>query len=303
VLGLAAHAATVTPATAPAAQAPAVEPVPGTDAALAAADHAAAERAHGPHILRQPDGVEPPKGAPRGLPKGMQPQEVADRIAAALLAGTGPILLLVPGTLGTEYQTSMLALGRAALKMPPGELPSIASIPYDNGIADIATRYFGKGGKPDMNVLSLVLHRLQRVAGSRPILLAGESQGAWLIADTLRTEPELAKLVTRVAMFANPGFAKVPATIGGGTGQPAAATGIVQWRHIDDVVPNLFAGVFTKPVLGGFEQAFQGLFATGHYHYTPHHYDRYAPSAAQWLLEGIRPKVTQLASTDPLPAA
>jgi PAS domain S-box-containing protein len=46
------------------------------------------------------------------------------------------------------------------------------------------TRVLKIGVSPDKNVLSLVLHRLAAVAKDRPILLAGESQGAWLIADT-----------------------------------------------------------------------------------------------------------------------
>lgn len=230
----------------------------------------------------------------------MSPVEAADRIVAALLAGTGPILLLVPGTLGTEYQTSMLALGRASLRLAGTRPLCVASIPYSNGIGDIVTRFLHLATKPDENVLSLVLRRLRRFAPDREVYLAGESQGAWLVADTLRAEPDLAAGVTRIAMFAKPGFVTSPSGVGGAADATTGARGIVEWRHDDDVVPNLFSGIGTA-VLGAVGKSLAGLVTTGAYHYKPHHYDRYGATAASWLLDGIRPTRTSLMSTDPLP--
>ena len=279
---------------------PAVQPVPGTEAAARAAEQAtrAAARAATarPHIVLDPDLASRPPEPRRGIPAGMSPAEVADQIVATVVQGAGPILLVVPGTLGTHYQTSMLAAARRFARDASGPT-SIASIPYPNGIVDIATRTLRIGIGPEQNVLALVLRRLRDAAPHRPILLAGESQGAWLIADTLRQDASLAAAVTRVLMFAKPGFVALPASIGsartGASLLPANASGVdgvLEFRHTDDIVPSLFTRLRPR-VLGGFFAMVVSALAGGSPGYTPHHYDWHDAEGARWLLEGIAPEL------------
>jgi hypothetical protein len=238
-----------------------------------------------------PDLATRPKEPKQGLPPGMPASEVADRIVATLLAGSGPILLVVPGTLGTLYQTSMLATARAVARQAKGPT-SIAAIPYPNGVLDIVTRALKIGIGPDQNVLAHVIKKLRAAAPHRPILLAGESQGAWLIADTLAQDPSLAAAVTRVALMAKPGFVQLPSSIGtarlGASMLPATASGvngIVEFRHTDDIVPSLFSRLGPH-VFSGYVTS---LLAGRGFEYLPHHYDWHDEEAARWLLEGIRP--------------
>lgn len=278
-----------------------VQPVVGTIAAVEAEQTQELAAHHAPHILEQV-GTEPPKGSPRGIPHGMSPTEAADRIVAQLLQGTGPIVLLVSGTLGVEYQTSMLAIGRSVLKLSnTSNAPTVASIPYDNGIGDIVSRTMGKGENPSANVLSLVLHKLKKLAANRPVYIAGESQGSWMVSDTLRKEPELAAFVSRVAIFSKPGFVPLPMSVGSAAeGAVDGARGLVEWRQTDDIVPALFKGI-NASVVGSIKSALAGLVKTGKYEYPQHHYERFADDAARWLLYGVKPAVTQLPSTQPLP--
>lgn len=220
--------------------------------------------------------------------------EVADRIVAKLLEGSGPILLVVPGTLGGLYQTSMLATARAFARMSKGPT-SIAAIPYPNGIGDIVTRFAHIGTGPEDNVLAHVLRKLHAAAPHRAILLAGESQGAWLIGDTLRQDPALAAAVTRLVVFAKPGFVDLPESIG--TARLGAAMlpenvsrvdGILEFRHTDDIVPSLFSRLRPR-VLTGFIDGLKAAMTGGAFGYAPHHYDWHDQEAAQWLLEGIAP--------------
>ena len=227
----------------------------------------------------------------RGLPSGMSASEAADRIVAVLLQGTGPILLTVPGTLGGLYQTSMLATARAVARMATGSV-SIAAIPYPNGVFDIVTRYFRIGVAPEDNVLAHVLRKLRAAAPHRPVLLAGESQGAWLIADTLREDPALAAAVTRVVLFAKPGFVEMPDSIGTarmGAGMLPGTSrdidGVVSFAHTDDIVPSLFRHLGPH-VLRGYVDS---LMAGKGFAYTPHHYDWHDDEAARWLLDGVPP--------------
>lgn len=273
---------------------PIVSPVPGTAAAEAAQAAALREARARPHILLDPSLATRPKGPPTERPTGVEPAEIADRIVAKLLEGSGPILLCVPGTLGSSYETSMLAAARAFVKAADGPV-SVASIPYRNGILDAVTRYLQIGVGADTNVLALVLDRLRQLAPGRPILLTGESQGAWLIADTLRADPKLAATVTRIALFAKPGFVQLPAAIGSarsGAGMLSptspADTGIVDWRHTDDIVGGLFGGLGSD-VLLGYVAAIKGWRSTGEFEYVPHHYETHGDEAARWLLHGIRP--------------
>jgi hypothetical protein len=276
--------------------APAVQPVPGTESAARAAEQAAkAAKAAAnarPHVVLDPDlASRPETPKQRGLPPGMSASEVADSIVATLLKGTGPILLAVPGTLGGLYQTSMLATTRAFARMAKGSV-SNAAIPYPNGVLECVTRYFRIGISPDQNVLAHVIKKLREAAPHRPILLAGESQGAWLIADTLHQDPSLAAAVTRVVLMAKPGFVEMPASIGtarlGASMLPANVSGvegILEFRHTDDIVPALFRRLGPH-VLKGYVDS---LLAGRGFEYNPHHYDWHDEEAARFLLDGIAP--------------
>jgi hypothetical protein len=251
-----------------------------------------------PHKLLDPDLEHRPAGPHDRVPAGMSVAEAADRIVAKLLQGSGPILLCVPGTLGGAYETSMLALARAFVRTAGGPV-SVSSIPYPNGAIDCVTRYLHIGTGEDQNLLAQVLKRLRQLAPQRPVVLAGESQGAWLIADTLNADPTLAAMVSRVVTFALPGFVHMPASIGsarqGAATLRGGATGDVEYRHTDDIVPSLFGrlhpGVFT-PYL-------QSLLAGRGLAYPPHHYDWHGEEAARWLALGERPTSSLVhASTD-----
>ena len=221
----------------------------------------------------------------------MRAADVADRIVEVLLRGSGPILLVVPGTLGGHFETSMLATARAFVRQAHGPV-SISSIPYSNGVLDCVTRYFGLDTALEDNVLAHVIRRLRAAAPHRPILLAGESQGAWMIADTLRQDPTLGAAVTRIALMAKPGFVQLPASIGSarlgaamlpGTG--AGTPGILTFGHTDDIVPNLFGGLGLR-VLDGYVNS---LLAGRGFEYPPHHYDWHGEEAARWLLDAVAP--------------
>jgi hypothetical protein len=259
-----------------------------------------------PHILLDPDLTTRPLDQMRDLPK-MSAGEQADRICAVLLRGTGPILLCLPGTASGGYQTAMLSTARAFIELAGDSSVSIATLPYPNGPLDVFTRLVGFHADGDYDVLEQVLLRLKKYAGGRPILLTGESQGAWVIADTLRRHPDLAGIVTRVAMFAKPGFVRMPGAIGQArhgaamlraTGSRFSdATGIVEFRHIDDIVPSLFTRMGSAVAKGEFE-AVRRLLQTGHYVYPPHHYEMHGEDAARWLYLGERPQVTvQMSAT------
>lgn len=270
---------------------PAVQPVPGTAAAEQAKEAAARAARQRPHVLLDPDLASRPSAPSAGMPTGMSPGEIADRIVAKLLEGTGPILLCVPGTLGAAYQSSMLATARSFVRSASGPV-SVASIPYPNGVVNVVTRFLGIGGEAADNVLALVLQRLRHAAPGRPILLTGESQGAWLIAETLRADPELAAAVTRVALFAKPGFVALPAGVGaaraGAAMLPAAAdaaTGILEFRHTDDIVPSLFHRLGSTVAMG-YVDAIGAWRRTGTFDYPPHHYDLHGDEATRWLLLG-----------------
>lgn len=253
-----------------------------------------------PHILLDPDLTTRPLDQMRDLPK-MSVGEQADRICAVLLQGTGPILLCLPGTASGGYQTAMLSTARAFIQLAGDTSVSIATLPYPNGPQDILTRFFGFHTDGEYDILEQVLIRLRKYAGGRPILLTGESQGAWVIAQTLQRHPDLAGIVTRVAMFAKPGFVDMPASIGAArhgaamlraTGSRFSdATGIVEFRHIDDIVPSLFNRMGASVFQGEFA-ALRRLLQTGHYTYPPHHYEMHGMDAARWLYLGEQPKVT-----------
>jgi hypothetical protein len=277
---------------------PAVQPVPGTDAARPTTKSRSKAGTARPHVLLDPDpATRPRERKPIGLVPGMSPDEHADRIAAVLLRGSGPILLCVPGTIGGAFDSTMYAAARAFVKQANGPV-SVSSIPYPNGIFDAATRFLGLSRKPADNVLALVLRRLIAANTGRPILLAGESQGSWLIADTLKAEPQLAAAVTRVAFVSKPAFVPMPAAVGSARqgasmlpGTVAGHTGVVEWRHTDDIVPSLFHRLGPK-VAGGYVESLSGWLATGRFRYAPHHYEPHGDDIAAWLLRAERPDVT-----------
>ena len=271
-----------------------VKAVPGTAAARAEANAKQIIAGTRPHVLLDPDLASRPVEPKITVPKGLSPQVIADKIVAQILQGTGPILLCVPGTLGAAYETSMLSTARQLVKQAGDQPVSVASIPYPNNVVNVVTRFLKIGTNPDANVLVHVLRKLKAAAPHRPILLTGESLGAWLIAQTLHDSPELAAAVTRVVLFAKPGFVKLPTAVG--TARLGAATlpgtpqgnGIVEWRHTDDIVPNLFSHLGLT-VAGGFATSINGWLETGEYEYLPHHYDAHGAEAAAWLLRAVAP--------------
>lgn len=286
------------PATGPAGAVPVAVPVPGTAAAETAAAQARLRARTTPtHVLLEPALTEHPERPRDHLPEGMSPAEAADRIVAALLQGSGPILLCVPGTYGGAYQSSMLVTARSVVRHAGGPV-SISSIPYPNGVRDILTRFLRVGERgEEQNVLALVLRRLRAAAPHRPILLAGESQGAWLIADTLRADPTLAAAVTRIVVFAKPGFVDMPEAIGGARmgasmlpGTASGIRGVLEFRHTDDVVPSLFS----KLHLGVLTPYLDSLASGRGFDYRPHHYDWHGDEAAAWLLRGTPPATSEV---------
>lgn len=273
-------------------------PGEGEDLSSIAPTDALLARAHArpAHVLLERDLELATATGTRGVPAGMSAVEAADRIVAELLKGSGPILLCVPGTLGVTWQSSMLATARAVASTASTSV-SIASIPYPNGVQDIITRFLRIGVDPEENVLALVLRKLRAAAPHRPVLLAGESQGAWLIADTLHADPELASAVTRIVVFAKPGFVEMPASIGsarlGAAMIPGTASGIdgvLEFRHTDDIVPSLFHRL--RPALA--MPWIDSLLSGQGFAYPPHHYDWHASEAAQFLLRGTPPAAPEV---------
>lgn len=222
----------------------------------------------------------------------LSPIEIADRIVAQLLAPgeSGPILLCMPGTCSGPFQSTVLEVVRAMRAQYDGAL-SVASIPYPNMVPDVVTRFLGIGTSVDQSILALVIRRLHAAAPQRPILIVSESQGSWVVAHDLRSDPSLAAAVTRVASFSRPGFATLPPAIGQARSAQhllPGESGIQDWRHTDDIVPALFGGLGIEVLKGyfvGIEHALQG----GEFGYQPHHYEAHAAEAARWLLQGIRP--------------
>ncbi len=255
------------------------------------------------HILLQhgaiPDGMLPSTAAMQAL----SPEQQAEKIVRSLMAGSGPILLCMPGTLGPSYQHAIAATARSLIRMHGGPV-SIASMPYPNTVLDNAKRFFARGRPDDNSVLSRVVRTLHKRAPHRPILIVGESQGAWAIAADL-LNPEVARGVTRAVMFAKPGFQRLPEAVaqaGGGAQGLPGPSGLLLINHTDDIVPALFSGL-SLDVAGGFMHALKGLFEHGSYGYRPHHYAEHGAEAARFLLTGRRPTVTTMPSSHaPIPA-
>lgn len=218
--------------------------------------------------------------------------EIADRIIAQLLAPgqSGPILLCMPGTASGPFQSTILAVVKAMRAQLSGPM-SIASIPYPNGVLDVITRFLGIGSGVDQSILALVIRRLHKYAPNRPILIVSESQGSWVVAHDLRTDPTLAAAVTRVASFSRPDFAHLPDAVGqahAGRNLLPGSPGIQDWVHTDDIVPALFNRLGPQ-VLQGYAIGLAHRMHGGEFGYAPHHYEAHGAEAARWLLTGVRP--------------
>lgn len=240
------------------------------------------------HVLLG-DVVDPAPTSSAG-PGGLSPSEQANRILASLLPGDGPVLLCLPGTTGAAFQSSMLTTARSFLAEMRGRPAAVVSIPYRNGIGNAVGRFFGVGTRRSQSVLALVIRGLQRHAPHRPILIVGESQGAWLAAQDLH-DPVLAGAVTRVVLFAKPGFQQLPVPIGEavwGASMLPGPTGLLEVRHVDDIVPSLFWRL-GMPVARSYVDSFRAWGQTGEYDYPPHHYGAHGAEAAAFLARGVRP--------------
>jgi hypothetical protein len=236
----------------------------------------------------------------RSGPADMSPQDEAAAILKVVLASTGPVLLCMPGTDGPAWESSMYETARAAVRMYHGQMVAV-SIPYHNAVKDVIRRFFHIGTSSKDSVLALVISGIHAAQPNRPILLAGESQGSWVIGHDLQ-DPQLAADVTRVAVFAKPGFQQAPAAVGAaaaGAHLLPGRPGYIEFRHTDDIVPSLFAHLGLD-VLGGYVMAIRRWFQTGNFEYTPHHYDMHGPEAANYLLNGVMPASLVHSSTDDL---
>ncbi len=245
------------------------------------------------------DRIEPGATSSAGIVSGRTPREQADRILATILNATGPIVLCMPGTLGPAWQSSIYETARLIAHERAGAGPiTIVSIPYKNRVADAVKRAIRIGTDPSESTLALVLQGIEQYGNGRPVYLLGESQGSWVIAHDLQ-DPKLARVVTRVVMYAKPGIQRSPAAVGAqATGKGARSSNqILEIRHTDDIVPSLFSKI-GMDVIHGYALAFRRLFATHDFEYTPHHYDAHAADGAAFLLHGIRPANTVHPSSD-----
>ncbi|MBC7644276.1 MAG: hypothetical protein H7123_04060, partial [Thermoleophilia bacterium] len=251
------------------------------------------------HVLMDTDHEPSKKILSAGSVPGLTPRQQADSIVKSILAGgtEGPVVLCMPGTLGAAWETSILETARAVVQRWHGRGPlAVVSIPYNNGIPDIVKRFLGLANGEDRSVLAMVIRDIHAKAPNRPILLAGESQGSWVIGHDLE-DPELAAAVTRVFMFSKPGFQKSPPTQALGTAAGAVGSarlpghpGLIEMRHTDDIVPSLFSKLGLD-VLTGYVLAFRQMAVDSRHHfgYEPHHYDIHGAEAAAYLLDGIVP--------------
>jgi hypothetical protein len=255
-----------------------------------------------PHALLQTGSVNDIVHRPTSKPK--SDVEEADRIAGALLQGSGPILLCMPGTGGKPYEGVIASTARALIKLHGGAV-SIASIPYGNGAGEIPIRFLSRKKK---TILALVIERLKQYAPNRPILLVGESQGSWAAASDLQ-DPAIAGAVTRGVLFSKPGFQTLPTSVGQATAGAAAVglrggPGLIEIRHSDDIVPSLFNRL-NGSVVGGFLNQVVGGLLRGNPQYPPHKYAVHGDDAAKYLLFGEQPtgKVHPSKLDESMPAA
>lgn len=238
------------------------------------------------HALLQTGSVEDIVHRPTSKPR--SDVEEADRIVGALLQGSGPILLCMPGTGGKPYEGVIASTARSLIKLHGGAV-SIASIPYGNGAGEIPIRFLSRKKK---TILALVIERLKRYAPNRPILLVGESQGSWAAASDLQ-DPMIAGAVTRVVLFSKPGFQQLPGAVGqAATGAASVGLqgdpGLIEIRHNDDIVPSLFNRL-NGSIISSFLSQVVGGALRGNAQYPPHKYAVHGDEAAQYLLFGRQP--------------
>lgn len=105
------------------------------------------------------------------------------------------ITIWVPGT--SEYWIKQRFLDELHRQAPGAH---VTMVPYQ------ATWRFSTSVPDGMAVLKGVLREIARRAPGRPVFLAGESQGSWVISATL-TDPEFAKQVTRTSIWGHPAAA------------------------------------------------------------------------------------------------
>ncbi len=123
---------------------------------------------------------------------------VAERIRLILadIDWSAPaIVIWIPGT--SEYWIKQRFLDELGAKVRGAH---VTMVPYES------TWRFSTSVPDGESVLRGVLEEIRRRAPGRPVLLAGESQGAWIISRVL-TDPELAKVVTRAAIWGHPAAA------------------------------------------------------------------------------------------------
>ena len=105
------------------------------------------------------------------------------------------ITIWVPGT--SEYWIKQRFLDELHAVAPGAH---VSMVPYES------TWRFSTSVPDGVAVLSGVLRAIAKRAKGRPVLLAGESQGAWIISQAL-TDSALAQIVTRTAIWGHPAAA------------------------------------------------------------------------------------------------
>ena len=118
------------------------------------------------------------------------------RMVVADLDLSSPALTIwVPGT--SEYWIKQRFLDELRMKVPGSH---VTMVPYE------ATWRFSTSVPDGVAVLRGVLDELRRRVPGRPVFLAGESQGAWIIS-TVLADPAYAAMVTRAALWGHPAAA------------------------------------------------------------------------------------------------
>jgi hypothetical protein len=118
----------------------------------------------------------------------------ANRVLAAIDWSRRDIVVWVPGTDGTTFMPKFAEGMRAAWQ--PGE-GSAVSLDYQ------ATWHLDTSEPTGEAALRLLLAGIEAHAGQHRVLLAGLSQGAWIISDVL-ADPRYRRTVTRAIMFGHP---------------------------------------------------------------------------------------------------
>lgn len=228
---------------------------------------------------------------------------VADRVRMILadIDWSSPVITIwVPGT--SEYWIKQRFLDELHAVAPGAH---VSMVPYE------ATWRFSTSVPDGVAVLQAVLDEIARRKPRRPVLLAGESQGAWVISQVL-TRPKYAKLATRTSLWGHP--AAAPQTFG-------RAGSVREVNHPGDIV-TLDLGDDAREVMAAVEQLSRKHYATalaklsGYVVQNPkllvqllkfwsfavpmpgrkptdnaHDYDDDVATGIGFLLEGLRPKV------------